>query len=117
MSEEMHPFWRGVFDEMQKVGYAEAVAGSVADPVMQFLATPAGAATAAGLSGLGVIGLGRRLRVPGFKKAPPAVAAPASSKEAPQGGGFGWKGLATAGALGAGATYLATRKSPREGLE
>ena len=107
MSQELHPFWKGVQDEFQKQGIWDALA----DVPGMAMAHPALAAGVAGTGLLAGIGAVKGLRAlqggkPLFGAKPAAGAAEAAAKK-----GFGWKGLALAGGAGAlGTAYLMRKK-------
>ena len=127
--DQMHPFWAGVMDELKKEGVAQVLA-----PAAEFLSTPEGGAIAAGGVGLGVLGgmalmrgarggaawrasrtahEAERLAAKAFRHAAKLPPQAGQTAEAPK-KGFGMKGLMTAGAVGAGATYLGMRKKEEE---
>jgi len=110
MSQELHPFWRGVQDEFKKEGFLDAVTGTLGSTVEAL--GPYGTAAGAGLAGIGAIALGRKLRLPLFhKKLKPSAAQAAAAAEEPVRKGFGWKGLGAAAGAGAlGGAYMARKK-------
>ena len=105
MGQELHPFWKGVQDELKKEGIWDTLAAGAA-PLAEAISNPYVAATVAGglgLAGMGLVGMrAKRLA------AQAAPAAEAAKK------GFGWKGMAAAAGAGAlGGAYL-TRKKREE---
>jgi hypothetical protein len=107
MSQELHPFWKGVQDEFQKQGIWDTLA-AVPAMAMAHPALAAGVAGAGLLAGLGTVKGLRALQggKPLFGAKPAAEAAAEVAKK-----GFGWKGLAAAGGAGAlGAAYLMKKK-------
>lgn len=97
---DMHPFWRGFYSEVEKVGFVDP------DTAKQYaLEHPIVAASAVGVPlGLGVIAakraISKRMNTP---KVPAGEAAKVTK-------GFGMKGLALAGGAGLLGGYMLSKK-------
>jgi hypothetical protein len=102
---DLHPFWMGFYGEVEKLGFVDP--GVAAEYAAEH---PVVAASAVGVPlGLAAIGAKRAIQRRMAAKAAPAAAAAAAAPK-----GFGLKGLAVAGGLGALGGYMMGKKKSEQ---